>query len=273
MTFREKSLASKRFFPKKSLGQNFLVDPNVRKKIIDACDLNNDDTVLEIGPGTGALTQEISKYVRQVLAVEKDDRLAAQLKEQFQASNVTVVHDDILRFPFDGLAGKVKLIGNLPYNISTPIIEKILKHRERFAVVFVTVQLEYGMRLCAAPHTKDYGSLSCFAQYYADIRRLLKIKNTAFRPVPKVDSCFLRLDILARPRVSVNNEELLFKIIRSSFEQRRKMIRNSLASEVGGEDMDGFLTGLGLDPQSRAENLALADFARVANAVSAMQGC
>lgn len=261
-----------RFKPKKSLGQNFLVDPHVRKKIISACDLNKDDIVLEIGPGGGALTQEIADRVRQVFAVEKDDHLAAQLTEQFQATNVAIIHDDILEFSFDGLPRKTKLIGNLPYNISTSILEKILRHREKFDVAFVTVQLEYGMRLCAVPHTKDYGSLSCFVQYHADIRKMFKIKRTAFRPIPKVDSCFLRLDILARPRVCVDNEELLFKIIRSSFEQRRKMIRNSLASSVGVQGIDGFLTGIGIAPQLRAENLTLENYARLTNAVAGMRG-
>lgn len=268
----QKNSTPPRFFPKRSLGQNFLVAPHVRKKIIDACELTKDDVVLEIGPGAGALTQEIAKHAGKVFAVEKDDRLAVQLKEQFQTTNVTVIHGDILKFPFEGLPENVKLIGNLPYNISTPILEKVLKYREKFDAAFVTVQWEYGMRLCAVPGTKDYGSLSCFAQYYADIRRLFKIKNTAFRPVPKVDSCFLRLDMLDRPRVAVGNEGLLFKIIRSSFEQRRKMIRNSLAAAVGGEGVDGFLSGLGLDPRSRAENLTLEDFARVTNAVSKTHG-
>jgi 16S rRNA (adenine1518-N6/adenine1519-N6)-dimethyltransferase len=261
-----------RFKPKKSLGQNFLVDPHVRKKIIGACDLNKDDIVLEIGPGGGALTQEISKCAGRVFAVEKDDRLADWLKEQFQATNVTIIHDDILKFPWEGLPHKMKLIGNLPYNISTPIIERILGHKEKFDVVFVTVQLEYGMRLCAVPDTKDYGRLSCFAQYHTDIHRLFKIKSTAFRPIPKVDSCFLRLDILARPRVLVDNEELLFEIIRSSFEQRRKMIRNSLASAVGVQGIDGFLNGIGIAPQLRAGNLTLEDYARLTNAVAGMRG-
>lgn len=251
------------FVPKKSLGQHFLVNTAVRDRIITACELEKDDIVLEIGPGKGALTSEIAARAGEVFAVEKDDRLARALEERFAGSNVRVIHADILEYPFEELPSRLKLIGNLPYNIATPILEKILRHRHKFSLCYITVQLEYGARLCARPHTKDYGSLSCFLQYYADAACLFKIKDTAFRPVPKVQSCFMRLEILPRPRRQASDEEALFRVIRTCFQQRRKTIVNALAPIFQRERIRELLEKCQIDPRARPEDLSLEEYIRL----------
>lgn len=253
------------FVPKRSLGQNFLVNPRVQQRIIQACDLHNDDVVLEIGPGKGALTTAIAAGVKEVFAVEKDDRLAEGLREQFRDTNVRIVHADVLEYPFSRLPDKLKVIGNLPYNIATPIIEKVLASRHKFTIFYMTVQLEYGNRLVARPHSKDYGSLSCFVQYYAQTQKLFKIPPTAFNPVPKVDSCFLSLRMRREPECAAKDEKFLFQLIRACFSQRRKTLKNSLSAIYAKERMDDLLRKFKIDPMARAEDLGLEDYVRLAN--------
>lgn len=253
------------FTPKKSLGQNFLVNTNVAERIVDACHLEPDDTVLEIGPGKGALTRNLAQQCKNVLAIEKDKVLAEQLKMDFINSNVCVMNDDILEYPFDKLPNNIKIIGNLPYNIATPIIKKIIEYRKKFEKLYITVQLEYGQRIVAKPNTKSYGSFSCFVQYYMDPEILFKIRNSAFQPIPKVQSCFLRLDLLKQPRQKADNENFLFNMIRSCFEQRRKMISNSLGGTFDKEKIPRILEILKIDPKLRAENLSLEDYIRITN--------
>ena len=252
------------FFPKKSLGQNFLVNPRIQQKIIEACELEKDDVVLEIGPGQGALTRPLSERVSKVFAIEKDDRLAGRLSGEFAGTNVLIIHDDVLEYSFDRLPEGVKVVGNLPYNIATPIIEKVLTFRHKFSAFYLTVQLEYGNRIAATPGSRDYGSLSCFVQYYADVRKLFNIPPSAFSPAPKVESCFLFLRPLSQPRWPARDEQFLFILIRACFSQRRKTIRNSLAT-VYGEETGEILKKLNIDPMLRAEDLGLQDYVRLAN--------
>ncbi len=259
------------FIPKKSLGQNFLINPRIRQRIIHACELSKDDVVLEIGPGKGALTCAIAPCVRAVFAIEKDDRLAQELRERFSGTNVTVIHADVLEYPFDLLPDGMKVIGNLPYNITTPIIEKVFQHQKKFSVFYMTVQLEYGNRMTAGPDSKDYGSLSCFVQYHADAKRIFRIPNTAFQPVPKVQSCFICLRIRKKPEYSVD-ADLLFKVIRACFNQRRKIIVNSLSRVIPKEKLVGVLHAAGIDPCVRAEELGLADYARLTEKIKDFDG-
>jgi len=253
--------------PKKSLGQNFLINPNVQRRIITSCDLKPADIVLEIGPGKGALTQHIAPLVQQVFAVEKDAQLIPMLNQQFKNSNVTITHDDFLKYSFDSLPDNVKVIGNLPYNIATPIIERVLMNRQKFHALYMTVQLEYGQRIVAKPSTKAYGSLSCFVQYFGDVKMLFKIGRTAFNPVPKVQSCFLKLDISQKPRITINNEKFFFKVVQTAFQQRRKTIVNSLASLCPKIEITEILKTLKINKQLRAENLCLEDYARLAKSI------
>ncbi len=256
--------SSAAFTPKKSLGQNFLVNPHFQEKMIAACELAPEDVVLEIGPGKGVLTRPIAQRVRKVLAVEKDDYLAARLEQDFAGTNVTIEHADILEYPFEQLSAPMKVVGNLPYNIATPIIEKVLTFRHKFAAFYMTVQLEYGNRIVAKPGSKEYGSLSCFVQYYARARKVFKIPPSAFSPAPKVDSCFLSLRMRHEPADKAHDEEFLFKLIRACFSQRRKTIRNSLAAVYGKGETEKLLAELGIDPRLRAEDLSLEDYVRLA---------
>ncbi|MBI3618251.1 MAG: ribosomal RNA small subunit methyltransferase A [Candidatus Omnitrophica bacterium] len=253
------------FFPKRSLGQNFLVNPRVEQKIIEACALQPDDIVLEIGPGKGVLTRPLADRVKKVLAIEKDNYLAPQLEKEFAGTNVIIEHADVLKYPFEQLPAPMKVVGNLPYNIATPIIEKVLAFRHKFSVFYMTVQLEYGNRIVARPHSKEYGSLSCFVQYYARAQKLFKIPPSAFRPSPKVDSCFLSLRMRPEPARKAHDEEFLFKLIRACFSQRRKMLKNSLAVIYGKEEGEELLRNLNIDPMVRAEDLGLEDYVRLAN--------
>jgi 16S rRNA (adenine1518-N6/adenine1519-N6)-dimethyltransferase len=263
---------SEQFIPRKSLGQNFLINPHVVDRVVAACEVKPADIILEIGPGKGALTYGLSRHARRVIAVEKDIVLARKLRDDFNQTNVTVVQEDILKFPFEDLGPETKIIGNLPYNIATPIITKALRHRDHFGSFYMTVQWEYARRMAAEPNSENYGSFSCFTQYYADIKILFKINSSAFSPVPKVQSCFLRLLPLKVPRCEAKDEGLLFQVIRSCFGQRRKMIQNSLSAAVDQPGALDILQSLNIDPKLRAENLSLEDYVKISDRVSEMGG-
>lgn len=255
----------KAFFPKKYLGQHFLINPHVQQKIISACQLKPSDTVLEIGPGRGILTRSIVQQVQRVIAIEKDKELVDYLCQTLTASNIDIIHADILKYPFGRLPEHLKIIGNLPYNIATAIVEKVIRHRAQCDVFYMTVQLEQGLRMTAEPHNKDYGAFSCFVQYYAQVKKLFNIKNTCFNPAPKVQSCFVSLKLLPAPRWKADNEDFLFTLINTCFAQRRKIILNPLAALIGKNQLLEILKGLNLSPKSRAENLTLEDYVRLAN--------
>jgi len=254
-------------FAKKHLGQNFLIDRAIKERIVDAAGLLSDDTVLEIGPGPGALTAIIAPKVKKLIAVEKDGRFAAALTEKFRGQpQVEIRHADFLKFDLTALPAGTKVIGNLPYNISTPIIEKFLTRTHACPELFFTVQLEFGQRLAAAPGSKDYGSLTCFVQYHCDVDLLFKIPAQAFRPAPKVTSCFLKISF--RPSQTPSADpDLLFKIIRSAFQQRRKKISNSLQAGVGKDHVGEILSRLHLAEDLRAEDLSLADYVAITREV------
>jgi 16S rRNA (adenine1518-N6/adenine1519-N6)-dimethyltransferase len=248
-------------FPKKNLGQNFLTDVRIQKRIIQACDLKIEDVVVEIGPGSGVLTRLIAPLVRRLICVETDRDLIGPLRNCFlKDASVEIVHANFLKWDMSHLSLGVKVIGNIPYYISTPIIEKLIQDRAKLSAAFLTVQLEFGQRLIAKPGGKDYGSLSCFAQYYADIKMLFKIKNTCFKPAPKVDSCFLRLMMRPQLEGDLANEEFLFKLIQTAFQQRRKNIVNSLKSLAAKEKLEESLENLGINSNARPENLTLSNY-------------
>lgn len=249
--------------PKKSLGQNFLTDHRVRDKIIEHCQLTSADIVLEIGPGKGVLSKILAPRVSQLILVEKDHQLIDLLKEEFKDQPVEIIHSDILKYPIPNFTQEIILVGNIPYNISTPILEYAIVNRKKIKTFFMTVQLEFGQRLCAQPGNKDYGALTCFAHYYADAKLLFKIRNTSFNPIPKVQSCFVRMDFLKEPRFAVDDEEKLLKFIKNTFSKRRKTIVNSLAINLSKEKISAILKELNLVEQLRAENLSLEDFVKI----------
>lgn len=260
--------------PKKYLGQNFLVDQKIADEIIGTCRLESTDWVLEIGPGLGALTRGIAGSVKKVIAVEKDRRVCAALPELMRGfSNIQIICEDFLELDLARALSecppKIKAIGNLPYYITTPIIEKLIINKDNFSSVFVTVQKEVGDRICAKPGRKDYGSFSCFVQFHASPVVLLNIGKRAFYPQPAVDSVFMELSVLPRPPVQVDNIERFFAITRAAFGKRRKTILNSL-SYCGSLSLDksgvaALLERAGIKPTARAEELSLDDFARICN--------
>jgi len=256
--------------PKKSLGQNFLKDSNIQRKIIEACGFAPFDTVLEIGAGTGAMTGLIASSVNRVYAVEIDHSLNPLLTRNLKAySNISIINKDILKLDIeqlnDRISGRIKVFGNIPYYITTPIIEHLLEFRHKIEVILLTVQKEFGQRMIALPGSKDYGSFSCFVQYYTEPKILFTIKKNSFYPVPKADSSFLRLAVRQNPAVVVNDEELLFKIIRKAFQQRRKTLKNSLKDVVPLKNLEVFFRRYKVNPKIRPEDLSLPDFANLAN--------
>lgn len=251
--------------PNKSLGQNFLIDTRVQQRIVDACGLLPTDTVIEIGPGKGAITSLLLPKVQQLIAVEKDHALADALKINFKQDNLQVIDGDFLKLDIQELPDELVVVGNIPYYISTPIIEKILANKKKIKRAYMTVQLEFGERLGALVGNRDYGSLSCFVQYHADVKVLFKISPGSFSPQPKVSSCFLSLMIKDHPVVEAKDEDKLFKLIQRSFMQRRKTIANSLKGLIEQERLLALFAKLGIDPQSRAENLTLLNYIELSN--------
>lgn len=247
---------------KKALGQNFLADSRTQQKIVDSCDLKSTDIVIEIGPGQGAITRLIAPQVKQVVCVEKDRDLIGVLTQEFEGSNVEIVHADFLQWVFPH---NVKVIGNIPYYISTPILEKLIENRANISQAYLTVQLEFGQRLAAKSGGKEYGALTCFVQYWADVQLLFKIKSSCFRPAPKVDSCFVRLDFTRPPLYRPQSEDLFFRLIRTAFTQRRKTFLNAVSATVGKERLGAVLKDLGISPNARPEELNLQNFVDISN--------
>ena len=254
--------------PKKRLGQNFLVDKNIRRKIIEACTLKSSDIVLEIGAGRAEITDLIVNKKSKVIAVELDSNLCTFLKEKFKDSaNVEIINQDILKFDFKKKfkKEKIKVIGNIPYYISSPIIEHLFKYRDKISSIYLTVQKEFARRVVAHSGSKDYGSFSCFVRYFSEPKILFHISKTCFYPAPKVDSSFLRLDLRRKLAFSKKQEKLLFKIIRAAFNKRRKTLRNSLEGVVPPKKLEKFFAEYGIDSNTRPEKLSLQDFENLAN--------
>jgi 16S rRNA (adenine1518-N6/adenine1519-N6)-dimethyltransferase len=258
--------------PKKSLGQNFLIDKNIQKKIVSACNLSKDDIVLEIGSGKGELTALLAESAGKVYSLEIDSRLCPLLNEKLRAyDNCKIIQQDILKFDFikflqdNQVRQKIKVIGNIPYYISSPIIEHLIEYRQVISVAFITVQKEFGRRAKAVAGSKEYGSFSCFVQYYCRCQMLFGIKRNSFKPAPNVDSCFLSLEIREKPPVLVLDERLFFKLIRTAFNQRRKTLRNSLDGFLPQDRLKQFFDTTGIDKDVRPEELSLKQFASLSD--------
>lgn len=261
---------------KKKFGQNFLIDPHVLDKIVDAAQITKDDFVLEIGPGIGTLTQYLCENARQVLAVEIDDKLIPILKETLQPyDNVEVLHGDILKQDIQQIAdtyndGKpIKVVANLPYYITTPIIMELFESHVPLANVTVMVQKEVADRMQVGPGTKDYGALSLAVQYYAKPYIVANVPPNCFMPRPKVGSAVIRLERYEEPPVKVKDEKLMFRIIRASFNQRRKTLANGLKNsaelDYTKEEIEAAIETLGRGASIRGEALTLEEFAKLAD--------
>lgn len=251
--------------PSKRFGQNFLIDQNIKNKIICSIQLEREDVVLEIGPGLGALTEDLCRKVKKVIAIEKDKRLYDFIKKNISLDNLEIINNDFLEYEFKNISSRLTIVGNLPYSISSPILNHVIDNKNYINYIYITVQMEFGERLVALPGTKDYGSLSCYAQFYGGPRILFKIPRGAFFPVPEVDSCFLKIGFEKQIDSSID-QGLLFKIIRSSFEKRRKTILNSMASSgifKSKEDALFCLTKAHISPVRRPETISLQEFIKL----------
>ena len=263
----------------KSLGQNFLINPSVCPRMAEACHPDLEDktfAVLEIGPGLGVLTRELSRVAAKVISVELDDRLIPVLEETLaDCDNVTVVHGDILKLDIaavlkqyaDGLP--VVVCANLPYYITSPILMNLLESRLPFRCITVLVQMEAAVRLCARPGTRECGAVTLAVQYYAEAEILFSVSRGSFMPAPNVDSSVIRLPLRTEPPCSVSDEALLFRLISAAFGQRRKTLSNSLCS--AGYDkatVQAALQTADISPTARAEELKLPKFAALAAALA-----
>jgi len=252
--------------PKKNLGQNFLSDPSILIRIISAADLSSEDTVVEIGPGTGSMTRMLAERVKRLIAIELDHALCQKLAGDFIAyRNVEIVHGDVLQFPFESL-DQFKVVANIPYYITTPIIFRLLDAKQNLRSMTLTIQKEVAERIVARPGGKDYGVLSIMIQYYASPELRFIIPKEAFRPVPKVDSAVVHIEILRQPSVAVKDEKIFFRLVKTAFSQRRKTLSNSLKSL--GVDIKEALISSGIDPQRRPETLSIEEFARLSDSLT-----
>lgn len=263
----------------KKFGQNFLIDPHVLDKIIAAAEITKDDFVLEIGPGIGTLTQYLAEAAREVVAVEIDSTLIPILEDTLSAyDNVSVINEDVLKVDLRKLAeerngGKpIKVVANLPYYITTPIIMNLFESHVPLKSLTVMVQKEVALRMQAGPGTKDYGALSLAVQYYASPYLAANVPPNCFMPRPNVGSAVIRLTRFEETPVQVKDEKLLFRLIRASFNQRRKTLQNGLVNsqelDFTKEQVAAAIATLGVSPSVRGEALTLEQFAALANALS-----
>lgn len=260
--------------PRKRFGQHFLIDPNIQRKIVAACEISSQDRVLEIGAGRGELTRWIRAKTPHLIALEIDSRLLAALQKSLLPQGTCAsqaIIGDILKIDIGKLFRnypKIKVIGNLPYNITTPIITHLLRFRAKIDCAFITVQKEFARRMVASAGTPDWSALACFVQYYAQARLLFGIKKTCFWPQPEVDSIFVKLAIKEQLPLDLIREKKLFQIIRAAFSKRRKVLRNALYGVVQPQAMERFFTHYNFDPNIRGEELSIKDFINLTNALN-----
>ncbi|MCL2224744.1 MAG: 16S rRNA (adenine(1518)-N(6)/adenine(1519)-N(6))-dimethyltransferase RsmA [Defluviitaleaceae bacterium] len=257
---------------KKKLGQHFLIDGHVLGKIIAAAEIGADDLVLEVGPGIGGMTQALLNAGASVLAVELDKQLVPILQVMFTGEKFTIVQGDILRVDLAEIipAGrKIKVVANLPYYITTPVIFRLLESGLPFESITVMIQKEVAARMNASPSNKDYGSLTLAVQYHADVSLVANVPTNCFMPRPGVDSAVVQLRLLPEPRVAADKEKM-FKIIHAAFGKRRKTLLNALDSEgIGGgkTELAASLEAAGINPQARGETLDIFQFAKLTEAL------
>jgi len=290
--------------PKRYLGQNFLIDQNILDLIVESAELSLDDIIIEIGSGTGSLTQKLARSSSKVIAIELDKNLFSILISECKGKNIVPICADVLELSFKDLingietAPIIKIIGNLPYYITTPILLKILDESLFLPIktALVMVQKEVAMRIIASPGVKDYGSLSIAIGYRSKARIVKYVSANCFYPKPKVDSAIIKLDLLDKPSVELEDERLFFQIIRAAFQYRRKTLRNAVLLANGSGDihsssfslnrtmsclgslskkpevinitttaLDNAMRSLNLDPRIRGENLSISEFADLAN--------
>jgi 16S rRNA (adenine1518-N6/adenine1519-N6)-dimethyltransferase len=259
--------------PKKSLSQNFLINDRAARRIVDRLDIRESDTVLEIGAGKGALTKHLLKKARKVIAVEIDKKLCQYLERTFpEKRNLVLLNKDILKIDFRRLSGQkdhIKVIGNLPYQITSPLLSLLLENRKSITQSVLMVQKEVARRICAQPGSRDWSPLSVAVQLYSEVKTLFNLKPTSFFPPPQVESSVIKITFLKRPKTLVGDQELFFSVIRSAFGQRRKMILNSLSGNLNlpKRQLERILGEVQIDPRRRPETLSIQEFADLSSAL------
>jgi len=247
--------------PRKRFGQNFLTDADIIRSLVEAIRPQPDDIMVEIGPGLGAMTQPLLQRLNHLHAVELDRDIVAWMQTHYPTGKITIHNVDALKFDFASLGENIRVVGNLPYNISTPILFHLLENVGHIVDMHFMLQKEVVERMVAAPSTPEYGRLSVMLQYKLQMEYLFTVPPEAFDPPPKVESAFVRAVPYAALPHPAKDETLLGKIVTAAFGQRRKTLRNTLKGML---DDAGF-AALGIDPQLRAENLAVAQFVAIAN--------
>ncbi len=254
--------------PQKRLGQNFLIDPNIVRKIVTAAALEPGDRVLEIGPGRGVLTRALCGTADSVMALEVDGLLVRYLKETLTCSNLDLRHGDALEFPYDTLPDRTVVVANLPYYISTPLLFTLLEANRRISRMVLMLQAEVADRIVAGPNTVGYGILSVLSEYRAEANFAFRVSKNCFRPRPDVDSAVITLNVRRHPSVSVSNEALFVKVVRASFAHRRKTLINSLRDEgFYPDNIARAMAAATINVKRRAETLALHEFAALTDSI------
>lgn len=259
----------------KKLGQNFLIEDEAIRQIVDSSNICKEDLIIEIGPGLGTLTKYLLEKAGKVICIELDDRMITILNERFSIyNNCTLINDDVLKVDLNklidenkqGIIKHVKIVANLPYYITTPIIMKLLEDKLDIESITVMVQKEVADRLVEIPGGKNTGAITYAINYYTKPKRIYEVDRTSFIPAPEVNSTVIKLDVLKEPSVIVKNEELLFKVIKAAFMQKRKTLVNALSnSNLFGnkEDIEHLLTKIGIDKNIRGEKLSLEEYAKI----------
>ena len=274
LAYKTKKIVEKYGFSfKKNFGQNFLVDERVLGKIVSSAEISKDDVVIEVGPGIGTLTQALAKEAYKVVAVEIDTTLVPILGELLSDfDNIEIINEDILKVDVNAIAEKypdkkIKMVANLPYYITTPIIMNVLENHIPVESITVMIQKEVAYRMKAQPSTKDYGSLSLAVQYYCEPYLVANVPQNCFMPRPNVDSAVIKLTVMDMPKVQVNNEKFMFEFIKAAFSQRRKTLVNCIFSSglltLSKDEIGKMLNGLGYDERVRGESLTLEDYGKI----------
>ncbi len=259
------------FYFSKSLGQNFLIDGNTVRKIVYLAGITKEDCVIEIGPGMGTLTEELAINAKKVISIELDNRLKPILEETLAPyDNTKIIYEDVLKVDLKELIKteckglNVKIVANLPYYVTTPIIAKLIESELPIQSISLMVQKEVAQRIVAKAHTKDYGSLSLFVQFYAEAKILMKVPKTVFMPQPKVDSVVINLKL--REKLPQANKENYFLLVKAAFSKRRKTLINALSSfglDIEKEELREALKRAGIEETTRGEDLSMEDYIRL----------
>jgi 16S rRNA (adenine1518-N6/adenine1519-N6)-dimethyltransferase len=255
---------------KRPFGQHFLFDPNILKKIIACSGITRNDIVVEIGPGLGTLTKFLSIHARQVIAIEIDKKLIGKLEEILAMhENVEIIHADALKFPFNDIDGNFKVVANIPYNITTPLLFRLLEFREKITSMTLLMQKEVAKRITASHTDREYGLLSISTQLRTRPTLKFTVSRKAFLPPPDVDSAVVHFEVSRSPLFHIKDEEFFLKVVKTAFSQRRKTLRNSLKIF---EDIEDSLIQADIDPKLRPENLSIEDYVRLADILKKKSG-